>query len=97
MSGFVWLGIVWASFTIAFIVLLIYRSRLEGQESDWIDLTDDAREDQAIEKQTAIEKKVHKFDRPIRVFGAMSVILLLVMAGLWLYTGITTPPPPPPE
>ncbi|MBI1940824.1 MAG: hypothetical protein HYS33_04860 [Acidobacteria bacterium] len=95
MSRLVWLAIAWGLVTIPFIVLLIYRSRLEGQESDWIDLTDDAREDQAIQKQAAIEKKVHKFDTPIRALGAVSVVLLLVIVGLWLYSGITTPPPPP--
>lgn len=95
MSRLVWLAIAWGLVTIPCIVLLIYRSRLEGQESDWIDLTDDAREDQAIQKQAAIEKKVHKFDTPIRALGAVSVVLLLVIVGLWLYSGITTPPPPP--
>jgi hypothetical protein len=88
-------AVAWVLVTIPFIVLLIYRSRLEGQESDWIDLTDDAREDQAIQKQSAIEKKVHKFDTPIRALGVLSVVLLLAIVGLWLYSGITTPPPPP--
>ncbi|HUU12816.1 MAG TPA: hypothetical protein VM182_03790 [Terriglobia bacterium] len=95
MSGLVWAAIVWVLVTIPFIVLLIYRSRLESQESGWIDLTDDAREDQAIQKQTAIEKKVHKFDTPIRALGVLSVVLLLAIVGLWLYSGITTPLPPP--
>ena len=90
-----WVAIAWVLVTIPFIVLLICRSRLEGQESDWIDLTDDAREDQAIQKQSAIEKKVHKFDTPIRALGVLSVVLLLAIVGLWLYSGITTPPPPP--
>ena len=90
-----WVAIAWVLVTIPFIVLLICRSRLEGQESDWIDLTDDAREDQAIQNQSAIEKKVHKFDTPIRALGVLSVVLLLAIVGLWLYSGITTPPPPP--
>jgi hypothetical protein len=95
MSTVLWVAVAWVLVTIAFIVLLICRSRLEGQESDWIDLTDDAREDQAIRKQSAIEKKVHKFDTPIRALGVLSVVLLLAIVGLWLYSGITTPPPPP--
>ncbi len=95
MRALIGVAIAWGLVTIPFIVLLICRSRLEGQESDWIDLTDDAREDQAIQKQSAIEKKVHKFDTPIRVLGALSFVLLLVIAGLWLYSGITGQPPPP--
>jgi hypothetical protein len=95
MGRLLWVAIAWVLVTIPFIVLLICRSRLEGQESDWIDLTDDAREDRAIQKQSAIEKKVHKFDTPIRALGVLSVVLLLAIVGLWLYSGITTPPPPP--
>jgi hypothetical protein len=95
MRTLIGVAVAWVLVTIPFIVLLIYRSRLEGQESDWIDLTDDAREDQAIQKQSAIEKKVHKYDTPIRALGVLSVVLLLAIVGLWLYSGITTPPPPP--
>ncbi len=95
MRPLLWVAIVWVLVTIPFIVLLICRSRLESQESDWIDLTDDAREDQAIQKQSVLEKKVHKFDTPIRALGTLSVVLLLAIVGLWVYSGITTPPPPP--
>jgi len=95
MRALLGVAIAWGLVTIPFIVMLIYRSRLEGQESDWIDLTDDAREEQAIQKQSAIEQKVHKFDTPIRALGTLSVVLLLVIVGLWVYSGITTPPPPP--
>jgi hypothetical protein len=95
MSTHVWVAVAWVVVTIPFIVLLIFRSRLEGQESDWIDLTDDAREDQAIQKQSAIEKKVHKYDIPIRALGTLSIILLLAIIGAWLYSGLTGQPPPP--
>ena len=32
---------VWALVTVVLVALLVYRSRLTRQESDWIDLTDD--------------------------------------------------------
>ena len=95
MSGYVVLFSVWGLVTGAFFVLLICRSRLTSQESDWIDLTDDAREERAIEKQETIEKKVHRFDFPIRVLGVLSVVLLLAIIGYWMYQGIVTPPPAP--
>ena len=79
----------------ALLVLYICRSRLESKETDWIPLTDDAREDQAIHEQEAIEKKAHRFDKPIRALGAISVALLLVLVGVWLYQGIMTPPAAP--
>ena len=95
MSGSVVLFSVWGLVTGAFFVLLICRSRLTRQESDWIDLTGDEREDQAIQKQTAIEKKAHRLDLPIRVLGVLAVVLLLAIVGYWFYQGITTPPPAP--
>ena len=95
MSGSVVLFSVWGLVTGAFFVLLICRSRLTRQESDWIDLTGDEREDQAIQKQIAIEKKAHRLDLPIRVLGVLAVVLLLAIVGYWFYQGITTPPPAP--
>ena len=83
----------WGLVTGALIVLYICRSRLEKKESDWIPLTDDAREDQAIQEQTVVGKKAHKFDRPIWALGLLSALLLLVIIGYFLYSGITTQPP----
>ncbi len=85
----------WVVVTLVLVILLIYRARLESKESDWIDLTDDEKEDRAIQTQTAIEKRTQKLIFPIRALGTLSVVLLLAMMGLWLYQGITTPPPEP--
>ena len=85
----------WVVVTLVLVVLLIYRARLESKETDWIDLTDDEKEDRAIQTQTAIEKKTQKLTFPIRALGTISVVLLLAIIGLWLYQGITTPPPAP--
>jgi hypothetical protein len=95
MSPFVGLIAAWGVVTIALVVLVIYRSRLESHETDWIPLTDDAAEEQAIKEQTVVEMKTSKLTWPIRALGTLSVVLLLVMVGLWVYKGITTPPPVP--
>ncbi len=95
MTTYIIMGSTWAVITIAFFALLIYRSRLTKQESDWIPLTDDVREDSAIQSQTIIEMKTRKLTIPIRTLGVLSIALLLVMLGYWLYMGIMTPPPPP--
>ena len=89
------LAATWALVTAALIVLYAYRSRLESKETDWIPLTEDAREDQAVHEQEVIEKKVHKFDRPIQALGALSLLLLLTMVAFWVYQGLTTRPPLP--
>jgi len=93
MSLYVVLFSVWGLVTVVFAALLLYRARLTNQESDWINLTDDAREERAIQAQTIIEMKTRKLTVPIRALGTLSVVLLLVILGVWIYYGITTPPP----
>jgi Na+/melibiose symporter-like transporter len=85
---------VWGVITFVFVVLLIYRSRLTRQETDWIPLTDDAREDRAIKSQSLIEMKTRKLVWPIRALGGLSVALLLVILAYWVYMGVVTPPAP---
>jgi hypothetical protein len=84
---------VWGLVTILFFALVFYRSRITRKETDWIPLSDDAREAQAIEAQKVTEKKSHRLDLPIRVLGTLSVVLLLGAVGFWFYHGIMTPPP----
>jgi hypothetical protein len=86
---------VWAVITIAFAILLLYRRSLTKQESDWIPLTDDGREDKAIAAQTIIEMKTRKLTVPIRALGTLSIVMMLVIVGFWLFHSITTPPPMP--
>ena len=95
MTTYIGLFSVWGLITIVFCVLLIYRSRLTSRESDWIPLTDDAKEEKAIQEQTIIEMKTHKLLVPIRALGTLSFVLLLVILGFWIYNGITTPPAAP--
>ena len=85
----------WVLVTGTLIVLFLYRSRLEDKETDWIPMTEDSREEKAIEEQKTIERQVHKFDRPIQALGALSVVLLLTIITYWVYRGLSTPPPMP--
>jgi uncharacterized ion transporter superfamily protein YfcC len=84
---------LWAVITVLFLVLVVYRSRLTKKETDWIPLSDDAKEDQAIEAQKVIEVKSHKITVPIRALGVAWVVLAVVVVGFWFYHGIMTPPP----
>ena len=93
MNTMVVLFAVWGLVTILFLALVFYRSRLTRRETDWIPLSGDAREEQAIEAQKVTEMKRRKFDLPIRLLGVLWVIMLLAVIGFWLYHGITTPPP----
>jgi len=95
MSTYIWLFGVWGVITVVFLGLLFYRSRLTRKETDWIPLTDDAREEKAIQAQTVIEMKTRRLTVPIRTLGVVSLVMLLVILGFWLYQGISTPPPVP--
>jgi hypothetical protein len=95
MNPLVGLVSAWGLVTIALVVLIIYRSRLESHEADWIPLTDDAREDRAIQEQTVVEMRTGRLKWPIWTLGTLSVVLLLTALGFWLYSGITTPPAMP--
>ena len=92
MNTIVALGTVWGVITIAFAVLLLYRRSLTKNESDWIPLTDDSKEDKAIQAQTMIEMKTRKLTVPIRALGTISLLMLLVIVGFWLYHTLYTPP-----
>jgi hypothetical protein len=95
MNPYVALISAWGVVTLLLAALLFYRSRLAKRESDWIPLTDDAREDRAIQSQTLIEMKAKRLVWPIRTLGVLSVILLVVLLSYWAYTGIANPPPMP--
>lgn len=93
MDTMVLLFTVWGVITLLFLVLVVYRSRLTKKETDWIPLSGDAKEEQAIEAQKVIEVKSHKITIPIRALGVAWVVLAVVIVGFWFYHGITTPPP----
>jgi len=92
MQTLIALGSVWAVVTLAFVVLVLYRRSLTKNESDWIPLTDDAKEDKAIAAQTIVEMKTRKLTVPIRTLGTLSLVLLLVIVGVWIYHTIYSPP-----
>jgi len=95
MTTLIALGSVWGVITITFVVLLLYRRSLTNKEADWIPLTDDAKEESAIQAQTIIEMKTRKLTVPIRALGTISLVMLLVIVGFWLFHSLSTPPPMP--
>ena len=84
---------VWGLVTVLFLALVVYRSRVSKRETDWIPLSNDAREEQAIAAQKVTEAKIRKLNFPIHALGAVWVVVALVVAGVWFYHGIMTPPP----
>ncbi|HVS75230.1 MAG TPA: hypothetical protein VHE23_07355 [Candidatus Acidoferrales bacterium] len=82
----IYLLIAWGLITAVFIVILIWRSLLTNREDDQIFL--DAAEEHMAVEQRALVAKINALSRPLMVTGIVSGMLILVIAGLWLYEGL---------
>ena len=78
--------IVWAVLTAVLIILLIYRGTLNMHEDDQLFL-DDAQAHMAREQQELIVR-MNRLQPWVRLFGACSAALIVIIAGLALYSGI---------
>lgn len=92
MSEFLQLGLItylliaWGLVTTVFIILLIRRSLLTIREDDQLFL--DAAEAHMAAEQRMIVAKISALSRPLLTTGIASGVLLLVIAGVWLYEGL---------
>ena len=87
MSPLVGMMIVWGVLTAVLIILLIYRSTLTMQEDDQLYLSDS--ESHMQKEQTEILTKVNKLNPFVRWLGAASGVLILVIAGIFIYQQMT--------
>jgi hypothetical protein len=87
MSPLNWMLIVWGALTAVLIVLLIYRSTLTMHEDDQLFL--DESESHIQQEQMEILAKVNKINPMVKVLGAASGVMILVIAGLFVYQGLT--------
>jgi hypothetical protein len=78
--------IAWGLVTTVFMLLLIRRSVLSSHEDDQIFL--DASEAHIAREQQELVAKINTLSRPILTSGIVSGLLLLALAGLWLYNGL---------
>lgn len=90
MSPLVGLLIVWGVLTALLVILLIYRSTLTMREDDQLYLSDSGSSMQ--QEQTEILTKVNKLTPMVRILGAASGVLILVIAGMALYTQLNAQP-----
>lgn len=75
--------ILWGALTAVLVVLLIYRSTLNMHEDDQLFL-DEAESHMAREQQELIVK-MNRITPWLRIFGAGSALLIVVIAGLFVY------------
>ena len=90
MSLLVILLSAWAGLTTVLVLLLIYRSTLSMHEDDQLFL-DDAESHMRLEQEENL-RKMQRVTPFVRLFGAASGLLILTIAGLWVYQGLTQVP-----
>lgn len=78
--------VIWAVLTTILVILLIYRSTLSMHEDDQLFL--DQSESHMEKEQTALIAKMNKLQTPVRLLGAASGLLILVVFGMWIWKGL---------
>jgi hypothetical protein len=89
--GLKWLLIAWGIVTGILIVLLIYRSTLTMKEDDQLFL-DESSSGMAAEQRELIAK-VNKINPLVKLLGASSGLMILVVAGWAVYIGLNSVQP----
>jgi len=79
--------VAWGILTGVLIILLIYRSTLTMHEDDSIMLNET--ESQLQKDQAEVLAKMRKITPIVKVLGALSGVMILVIAGLFIYQGLT--------
>jgi len=78
--------IVWGVITAVLIILLIYRSTLSMHEDEQLFL-DEASSSMRVE-QEQLQVKLRKIAPLVKILGAASGVLILVIAGMAIYRGL---------
>ena len=91
MSPLVWMLTLWGVLTGVLVVLLIYRSTLTMQEDELLFLDDTK---SALEQeQRELIRKVNKLTPFVKILGAASGLMFLVIAGMFIYQGLNNTAP----
>ncbi len=90
MSTLFELLIAWGVLTAALIALLIYRGTLTMHEDDQLFLGES--ESHMAKEQMEIMAKVNKLGPFVKVLGTASAVLILTIAGIAIYQGLTQVP-----
>jgi hypothetical protein len=80
--------VAWGILTGILIILLIYRSTLTMHEDDSIFLHET--ESQMHKDQVEVIAKMRRLTPVVKVLGALSGVMILVIAGLFIYQGLNS-------
>src|SRR5579863_5703803 len=78
--------IAWGVATAIFLLLIAWRSVLSSHEDDQIFL--DAAQEHMAREQRELIKKIESLGKPLMMSGITSGVLLLVIAGMFVYHGL---------
>jgi Mg2+ and Co2+ transporter CorA len=76
---------IWALLTAALVVVMIYRTVLTMHEDDQLFL--DSAESHLEQEQRQLAARMNRVQPFITVLGTSSGLLMLLMAGLWIWRG----------
>ena len=89
MSPMMLLGVLWAVITAALIIVLIYRSTLTLHEDDQLFLDESTANIRA--EQEALLRRMGKITPVVNILMVLSGLLILIMAGMWVYAQMNRP------
>lgn len=81
-----YLLVIWGVVTAIFLALVAWRSVLSSHEDDQIFL--DAAEEHMAREQRELVSKINSLSRPLLASGITSGVLLLLIAGIFVYHGL---------
>jgi hypothetical protein len=81
-----YLLIAFGMVTAVFLALVLWRSILTTHEDDQLCI--DAAGDHMAQEQRELIAKITRLSKPITTSGIAAGILLLLLAGMWLYNGL---------
>jgi len=81
-----YLTVVWGVVTAIFLVLVAWRSVLSSHEDDQIFI--DAAQEHMAREQRELVARIESLSKPLMASGITSGVLLLLIAGIFVYHGL---------
>jgi hypothetical protein len=82
-----YLLMLWGVVTAMLVILVIYRGTLSTKEDDQLFLSKEE-ENMMGSEQKVLINKITKLSKPIVALTVLSGALLVITAGIWLWTGL---------
>ena len=84
------LSVSWAVVTTIMVALLILRAVLSNKEEDQLFLN--AKDDHLEKEQLQLQSRLTTISRFAMIFGVLSLVLILAIAGIYTYEQLMRPP-----